>query len=423
MKKSRRGTGKNKLKPVRPAMSWPWIDARPKPVPEVRNEIELDGRSYQLYWGDIHGHSNLSADSWYHSPDGYYRYGRKVAKLDFCALTDHDAPLSLARYPERWKKSVESTERNYEPGRFATLIAFEWTSGTPEGSMLPRLKRRDRYAYLKDPAHFGHRNIYFPGDEVPDHVFSHDDPRYDTPEKLWRAMEPYGAISIPHHTLGGPVCPFIWEHFNEEMEPVVEIYSTHGNSECEGCVHEIYNPYRNGRHSVRASLEQGRHFGFIASSDTHMGLAGNCTRPDFNISFSQWYFRGRTRPPGPGVAAAYLEELSREAVFEALRARRVYAVTGSRIVMDVRADGHFMGSRFSAVGPVAVSIRVKGMLPIHTIEVLKNGKTVEKFFEPGKDADIEYVDERRERAEDYIYVRVLQKDAHMAWSSPIWISK
>ncbi|MFH1539645.1 MAG: DUF3604 domain-containing protein [bacterium] len=180
--------------------------------------------------------------------------------------------------------------------------------------------------------------------------------------------------------------------------------------------------FRNLPLSFSGGKERGLRFGFIASSDTHVGLAGNCTRPDFNISFSQWYFRAGNRPPGPGVAAMYLEELTREAVFEAMRARRVYAVTGSRIVLDVRAGGHFMGSLVRSDGPVPFSIEVKGRAPIHSIEVVKNGRTVGTFSDTGTQAEVEYTDERREREEDYIYVRVLQRDAHMAWSSPVWIS-
>jgi len=403
-------------------MSFPWIDARPRRPQRVRNEIEIDGKKYDLYWGDTHGHSNLSADSWYHSPDGYYRYGRDTARLDFCALTDHDAPMSLAKYPERWDRTIEAAGLHYEPGYFATVVAYEWTSGTPEGSMISRVMGRRRFNYLDNPRHFGHRNIYFPGDNYPDHVFSHDDPRYGTPEKLWKAMRPYGAISIPHHPLGGPVCPFIWDWFDEELEPVVEIYSTHGNSESEGCMHEIYNPYHNGRHSVRSALDHGLRFGFIASSDTHMGLAGNYTWPDLNISFSQLYFRGKNRPPGPGLAAMYLSELTREAIFDALKNRRVYAVTGARIVLDVRAGGVFMGGVLNSGDKlVPLDIHVKTDTPIHTIDIVKNGKTVKSYVDPGTETEIEYIDSGREMNVDYIYVRVVRRDAHMAWSSPVWI--
>jgi hypothetical protein len=99
-------------------------------------------------------------------------------------------------------------------------------------------------------------------------------------------------------------------------------------------------------------------------------------------------------------------------------------VTGARIVLDVRADGHFMGEAFSAGNaPVKFSIYVNAQNPLHCVEVIKNGKTEAAFTTADQEAQFEYTDESRQRPEDYIYVRVTQMDAHMAWSSPIWISQ
>ena len=401
----------------------PWIDAKIHPVPSVRHIINLDGRKYHLYWGDLHGHSGLSPDAFYYTPDHFYRYGREVAKLDFAALTDHDAPWGLARNPEWWEKVKTAAAQHYEPGRFVTFIAFEWTSGSGLDKFLHTLMRRNKWAFQNDPAHFGHRNVYFPTDQAPDHVFSNDDPRYDTPEKLWAAMKPYGAISIPHHPLGGPVYPFIWDRYSEEFEPVVEIYSYHGNSECDGCPAEIYSSYRNGRHSVRAPLDDGKHFGFIASTDCHQGRAGNYTAPYYLIDFLRMFYRGK-RVPGQGTAAVYAEELTRESIFNALRARRVYATTGARIILDVRANDIFMGNRLHAgSNPVIITIYAKTLLPISRIEIIKNGRTIKTFKELNETVSLKYKDVDREKAEDYIYIRLTQRDSHMAWSSPVWIAE
>ena len=395
----------------------------PLKVIQNRQDISLDGKTYHLYWGDLHGHSGLSPDAFFSTPDQYYRYGRDVAKLDFAALTDHDAPWGLASVPKRWKISVAATRKYNKPGKYVTFIAYEWTSGSGLTCMIHTLKRLDRWDYLKDPMHFGHRNVYFPGDAAPDTVCSVDSEQCNTPEKLWEFIDGYGAISIPHHPLGGPVYPFKWERYNEKYEPVVEIYSWHGNSECDGCPNEIYNPYKNGKHSVRVPLEAGRHFGFIASSDSHDGLAGNLTRPPRLIKFLQMFYHGKPTP-GPGIAAVYAENLSRKAIFEALRAHRTYAVTGARIVLDVRANGNtFMGGRMTAKGPVAVSIYARGVAPLKKIEVIKNGKTVHTYKGTGRTFITVFRDSRRLRNEDYIYIRVTQKNGQMAWSSPIWIKR
>ncbi|MBN1502453.1 CehA/McbA family metallohydrolase [Candidatus Woesearchaeota archaeon] len=401
------------LKPTKPRMSWPWIDAKPKLIEKIKHQIKLDGKTYNLFFGDMHGHSWVSADSWYNSPNRFYRYGKEVAKLDFCALTDHDHPRGLIK--NKWPRIVNAAERNYLPQEFVTFIAFEWTSGMPEWARIPRLEKDKRREY------YGHRNVYFPSSNVPDIMFSHQNPKYSTPERLWDAIKQYGGISIPHHPLGGPVSPFRWDFFDEDVEPVVEIYSTHGNSEHMGCMHEIYNPKKG--HSVQHALSKGLHFGFIASSDTHRGLAGNFTKADFNITYTQKYFRSNIRPPGPGLAAVYAEELTRKSIFSAIKEKRVYAITGSRIALDVRANGHFMGSVIDAdAKPVKVTINVKCPLLIHKIEVVKNNRVVKSYDKLNKEADLEFIDGEREREEDYIYIRVIQEDAQMAWSSPIWIS-
>ena len=394
------------------------------PVTEkVSHEVALEGKTYNLYFGDIHGHSDLSPDAFFFSPDHYYEYGRNKANLDFASLTDHDAPWGLREHPERWQENIEAGIKHYEPGRFVTFIGYEWTSGDGLVCFRHTMRRRDRWAYQKDPMHFGHRNIYFPSDNVPSEVFSIDDERYNTPEKLWEALKPYGAITIPHHTLGGPVFPFDWRYFNEEMEPVVEIYSRHGNSECEYGPHEIYNSYRNGKHSVKSPLDQGRHFGFIASSDCHQGRPGNHTFPFLLIEWLNFFYRGKSKPPGPGLCAVYAEELTRESLFESIKARRVYAVTGARIILDVRADDHFMGARFSAPAgkPVTFSISTVSSSPLERIEIIKNGTVVKTYNEPGLEFKADYRDDKRESDSDYIYIRVTRKDTHMAWSSPIRI--
>ena len=61
---------------------------------------------------------------------------------------------------------------------------------------------------------------------------------------------------------------------------------------------------------VDEGLRQGHKFGFVASTDHHAGFPGSY---------------------GDGMAAVLAEEKTRESIWEAIKARRTYAVTGDRI--------------------------------------------------------------------------------------------
>ena len=81
-----------------------------------------------------------------------------------------------------WDKQKEITNKHYEPGKFTTLIAFEWTS-IPYGQNL-------------------HRNVFFRDDKGPDVVFSTLDS--DKAEDLWTYLEVqrkmgFENFAIPHN--------------------------------------------------------------------------------------------------------------------------------------------------------------------------------------------------------------------------------
>ena len=81
-----------------------------------------------------------------------------------------------------WKKHVDITNKHYEPGKFTTLIAFEWTS-IPVNQNL-------------------HRNVFFRDDKGPVIPFSAFDS--DRPEDLWTYIETQRdmgieSFAIPHN--------------------------------------------------------------------------------------------------------------------------------------------------------------------------------------------------------------------------------
>jgi len=340
------------------------------------------GKPRRIRWADLQGHSNISDGSG--SLDDYYSYARDVAALDIAAVTDHDhwGLGFLDQKPQWWKAVQQVADNYYQPGRFVTLPGYEWTSWI-----------------------YGHRHVlYFsPGARL----FSSLDPRTDTPKELWRALRATGAevITVPHHPAGGPVA-IDWSIPPDPLlEPVVEIVSVHGSSECRGVQGEIYHP-RAG-HFACDALAKGYHLGMIGSGDGHDGHPG----------------LSHLAAPSGGLAAIITDDLTREGVVAALRARRVYATNGQRIILEFHLGVHPMGSVTSAErgdSNEAYFGRIIGTAPIKRLELVKKGSVARAVSGNGKlVASLSYRDKDRKPG-DYVYLRAVQVDGAMAWSSPIW---
>ncbi|MBW2370880.1 MAG: DUF3604 domain-containing protein [Deltaproteobacteria bacterium] len=81
----------------------------------------------RIYWGDTHGHCGYSEAVG--SPEGYYRFGRDDARLDFLTLSEHDIWLDDGE----WKTLKSIVKAFNEEGKFITYAGYEWTSPYPLG--------------------------------------------------------------------------------------------------------------------------------------------------------------------------------------------------------------------------------------------------------------------------------------------------
>ena len=127
------------------------------------NPIVVSAAIPRVLWADLHGHSNFSDGTG--TPEDYFLYARDVAALDVAALTDHDhwGMLPLESHPEMWQEIRRETQRFHQPGRFVTLLGYEWTSWI-----------------------HGHRHVLYFGDEG--EIFDSVDPSYESPLQLWQAL-------------------------------------------------------------------------------------------------------------------------------------------------------------------------------------------------------------------------------------------
>ncbi len=369
----------------------------------ISNPIRCDANpeNLQIYWGDIHSHSAISVDGAGRHP---FEYARDVSRLDFYALSDHSRsskggpfnPLDLGITDAEWETIKADVRRFYVPGEFVTILGYECSWAPPAG----------------------HHNVYFRDDNGPLLRF-----KEFTLQEAWAILEAYDAITIPHHT------GIIWKYnstvdfsYQHPLRTSIEVYSAHGSSEFYGneMSYEEVARYPGatsspGPHYARDAWAQGNRLNVIASSDNHNSHPGQSCY---------------------GLTAVYAPELTREAIFDAIRAGHTYATTGQRILLDFRINGVLMGETCQTDKPPTIDVKVTGTDNIAWLEVLKypyhaleeNIYTVSKRVEPHeKSVTLHYIDETFQGDTMY-YVRLQQEEMHrgrhvMAWASPIWVEK
>ncbi len=340
------------------------------------NPLVVRPGAQPILWGDLQIHSALSDGTG--DPAELYRYARHVAGLDVAAVTDHDhwGMLFLDGIPALQATIAAATELAHRDGAFVTLHGYEWTSWL-----------------------YGHRHVLFFETFHP--WYSSLDPRYDHPTELWDALRGLPAITIPHHPAGGPIALDWSIPSDPEIEPVVEVASVHGQSESQSLPGAIYDAVSGT--FVEAHLA-GQRLGLIGSTDGHDGHPG----------LSQ-LAGGRG-----GLAALEGATATRASVLETLRARRVYATNGPRIVLRFTAAGQPMGSELPAGTPAEIEVRVVGTAPIDHVELVGRAGTIGSRIGDGGRALHATFTLDAPAAGDFAYVRVVQTDGGLAWSSPVW---
>jgi hypothetical protein len=271
------------------------------------NEIIPGSKTGQLFWGELHTHTFLSDGNG--SPEDNFDIAR--SHLDFWAMTDHAYDETIfsrtsklkSKNPQllndHWGK-IQDLCRSYEkPGKFIPFLGYEWTN-----------------------FRYGHHNIYY---------FDYDQPirMPSTLPQLYSEFQNIRAFIIPHHTAYPvKVTGKDWDYFNEKLSPFAEVYSLHGSSEEPTGIRPLLTggswmgPGESGG-SIQEGLARGYKFGIMASSDSHAHHPGA-----YDL----------------GLIGTYAKNLTREALWEAFRTRRVFGVTGDRISLDFSVNGYPMGS-------------------------------------------------------------------------------
>ena len=122
-----------------------------------------------------------------------------------------------------------------------------------------------------------------------------------------------------------------------------------------------------------------------------------------------------------GIAAVLAKELTREAIFDAIRNRRCYASTGVRAIIEFTINGAMLGSEIRTGEERVIEVSVRAPFEIAKLDLVKNNQN-HRSVEPGASRGSLSMVEPGSDDADYYYVRVTMADGHMAWSSPIWVN-
>lgn len=269
-----------------------------------------------------------------------------------------------------WLRTIEMANTNYQPGRFTTLIGYEWTSH-PE----------NRYNL--------HRNVIFRDERAPLPFTAIDSLR---PEDLWTYLEAnrvqgFEALAIPHNANASEGHMFGWVDSDGRSidgayarrralnEPLNEIYQGKGQSETlpalspndefanfevlDRLVPRLDLPGSPPGSYVRDALGRGLlierrtgsnpyKLGAVAGSDFHNGLSTSAENA-FKLAYG---FDPDSNPPSrteaeellsaagspsplifssAGLTGVWAEQNDRESIYAALRRRETFATSGPRI--------------------------------------------------------------------------------------------
>ncbi|MAX35427.1 hypothetical protein [Gimesia sp.] len=313
----------------------------------VRVDSELHGSEtdnrFQLFWGDLHNHNAVGYAK------GSLERSIELARehLDFFAFTGHASWHDMPKMPGdrhmKWVNGFEVHSSHWAKTRrlmqdansdqFVAFLGYEWHS-----------------------SQFGDYCMIFPEDQpelyLPNHV-----------EKLLDFAESNQALAIPHHVgykQGWRGANF--KHYRAAASPVVEVFSEHGCTETDRSPYPMIRHSNGGRSAANMivpQLQKGMRFGFVASTDDHLGYPGAY---------------------GEGVVGVWAKDLSSQSLMEAIRARRTYAATGDRIALEVSLNGQPMGGDVPATSDRQIDVRVQGEDAISMVELIRNGQVIQRYF-------------------------------------------
>lgn len=413
--------------------------ARPLDFAAVTDHAELFGEVEICTNPELAGYNSLECIFYRNSPENAFvvfnlagpggegisdgQGGEFIPRLPYCGV-DGSRCLEAAKTP--WRDIQRAAEAYYDRSdncAFTTFVAYEYTAAPLSNNL--------------------HRNVIFANENVPELPPAYQE--YPAPEYLWQALDEQctlqmgcAYLTIPHNSnlsaglmfetrddSGQPYTP-AFAQLRQDNEPLAEIFQHKGDSEClntegAGMQDELCGfekiPYNNltgdrfgglntgppvERDFLREALKEGLRleselgvnpfkYGFIGSSDTHLGTPGLTSEQAYPGHGGAGLAADENSPPGltdliennpGGLAVLWAEENTRESLFLAMKQREAYATSGTRPILrffagdDIPADlcqaTDFAASGYAKGVPMGTDLPADSQSPRFAVSALRD---------------------------------------------------
>ena len=329
---------------------------------------------WNVYFGQLHAHTNLSDGTG--SVEEAFDYASKVENLDFFAVTDHS-------------DSFDNADAG-AIGADGRSISADWAAGKQAAASVTNGNFVGLFGF----------EMTWPEDKQLGHISTFNTPGWQTRdqedfENVPTALEHYykalttvpGSVSQFNHPdiIHGDFERF--DHYSPEYDEAVSLLEVAGEDGAVDC--EYYH----------LALDKGWHVAPTNNQNNHNGQWGDASR-------------ART--------VILAETLTEEALYDAMRDRRVYATQDSDLTVYYTLNGAVMGSILpkSKEAEITVFLSDPTDEAIGNVEVVADGGTVltEQVGTPAQMLELSV-----SGGYSYYYLRITQPDGDVAVTAPVWM--
>ena len=335
-------------------------------------EFDLD---WNLYFGQLHAHTDISNGAG--SVEEAFQYASQVDGLDFFAVTDHS-------------DSFDNADMGAIDADGADISA-DWAAGKQAAASVTG----EDFVGL-----FGFE-MTWPEDKQLGHISTFNTPGWQTRdqadfENVPTALEHYykalttvpGSVSQFNHPdiIHGDFERF--DHYSPEYDEAISLLEIAGEDGAVDC--EYYH----------LALDKGWHVAPTNNQNNHNGQWGDASR-------------ART--------VILAETLTEEALYDAMKDRRVYATQDSDLTVYYTLNGAVMGSILpkSKEAEITVFLSDPTDEAIGYVEVVTDGGAV--LVSEYVETPSQVLELSASSGHSYYYLRITQPDGDVAVTAPVWM--